>query len=677
MCGLTGVLALDRTPLNVERLKPMVDVIAHRGPDDAGYLVWQTGRLRPDGQAYGQAFTDSRFRLVNPLLPLIDSDAGRQMLAEEPWDLFLGHRRLAILDLSVRGHQPLGDKAGALWLAYNGEIYNFRELRAELTGLGHSFAGQSDTEVLLQAWARWGAGCVPKLNGMFAFALWDGRVKKLHLVRDRYGIKPLYLYRNGSALAFASEIKSILAYRPEPPRVDLLALNEYFSFQNTFSGRTLFEHIRLLPPATIVTVDPAAAAVREERYWDFDFRRPSAASEAELREELGRLIGQAVKRQLVSDVPIGSYLSGGLDSGTITALATRDLGRICTFTAGFDLSEAAAHELQYDERELAEHMASVFQTQHYECVLHAGDLAAALDKLVWHQEDLRVGQSYPNWYVAGLAGRFVKVVLSGAGGDELFGGYPWRYAAALGEPGSDFVQNYYRYWQRLVSNRNKLALYRPEIAERLRGLEDEGAIPFRDETISVFRRVLGGGVDAATPEEQVNWALYFECKTFLHGLLLVEDKLSMAHSLETRVPLLDNDLVDFACRVPIHLKVPGLRELGLLDENLLEEKIRYKERMQVGKNILRQAMERHLPAGILNARKQGFSAPDESWFRGRCENYVRERLLANDSRIGEYFEPAFVRGSLDRHARGEENNRLLIWSYLCFETWLRTFQAEI
>ena len=508
---------------------------------------------------------------------------------------------------------------------------------------------------------------------MFAFALWDNKSGRLFLVRDRYGIKPLYYYLDDATLAFGSEIKSIIKYLPDRPDIDMLALNEYFSFQNIFSDRTLFAGIRLLPPGTVLTVDARNEEVSSWQYWDFDFSKEARATEQDMVEELYGLIERAVTRQCVSDVPIGSYLSGGMDSGTITAVASRHLGRIQTFTSGFDLSEAAAHEMKFDERELAEKMASVFQSEHYECVLHAGDIEAVMDRLIWHLEDLRIGQSYPNYYIARLAGKFVKVSMSGGGGDELFGGYPWRYATAIGASPSDYVKNYYRYWKRLVSNRDKLEFFSPQTIERLKTLDDDGAVPFKDHTLSIFQRVYGREVEAGSITEQINSSLYFECKTFLHGLLVVEDKLSMAHALETRVPFLDNDLVDFACRVPISYKVSGMNNLEKIDENMPKKKRYYHNQIASGKNILRKAMERILPPEITRAKKQGFSAPDESWFRGTCEAYVRRELLAPNARLKEYINQDYVRRALDEHSSGRVNRRLLIWSLLSFETWLRRF----
>lgn len=676
MCGITGALSLDSRPLEVEKLKGMCDIIAHRGPDDAGYLLVHLPEKGSGGKPFTLEMTDDAFSHINKHLTPWGSGQAKRERSGSPWYLMLGHRRLSIIDLTPTGHQPMSEGSKRIWLTYNGEIYNFREIKEELKSKGYSFFSTSDTETIINAYREWGMGCVDRFNGMFAFALWDTDERKLHLVRDRYGIKPLYYMEVDGLLIFGSEIKSILKYIPEIPNVDLLALNEYFSFQNILSDRTFFTGIKLLPAGCYLTVDPIKGKIERTRYWDFDFTVQLDEPGDILQERLYHLIDQAVRRQCVSDVPIGSYLSGGMDSGTITAITSSVFGRICTFTGGFDLSEAAEHELTFDERELAEKMAATFKTEHYECVLHAGDMEAVMENLIWHLEDLRVGQCYPNYFIARLAGKFVKVVMSGMGGDELFGGYPWRYAAAIGDNHDDYIQNYYLYWKRLVSNRDKLSLFNADVIGRLRGLSDNGGVPFKNHTLEVFKRVFPRDVRALDEAQQVNNSLYFECKTFLHGLFVVEDKLSMAHSLETRVPFLDNDLVDFASQVPVSLKVKGLEKIGEIDENMPKKKTIYYKEMDRGKNILRNTMERILPSEITSAKKQGFSAPDESWFRGRSEGYVRELLLSGGARINEYLNPEFIRETIDLHISGQHNKRLLIWSLLSFEKWLDIFQRR-
>ena len=679
MCGIAGAISLNHRPLQVERLKPMVDVIAHRGPDDAGYLVYQTGVHHP----FGQDFTDSQFQEVCPSLPVIDSAVEQNRLHSEKWDLFFGHRRLSIIDLSPRGHQPMCDKSRKIWLIYNGEIYNFREIRQELKGLGYHFFSSSDTEVIIHAYHQWGADCIHRFNGMFAFALYDSLNQKVWLARDRYGIKPLYytLTDEGTFL-FGSEIKSILEYLPDRPNVDLAALNEYFSFQNIFTDRTLFSRIKLLPPGHCLELDLSHTAlppdlierkISKTKYWDFDFGQETDVPANQLEDQLYDLLIQTVKRQCVSDVPVGSYLSGGMDSGTVTAITAAVFGQIATFTIGFDLSEAAIHELSFDERELAEYMANLFQTAHHEQVLHSGDMEAAMGDLIWHLEDLRVGQCYPNYYAAQLASKQVKVVMSGTGGDELFGGYPWRYATGLGNSVESYTNNYYRYWQRLVYNKEKPLLFNQEITNQLHKMDIDRGPPFKNHTLTVFRNVYPKDIRCDSREEQVNHSLYFECKTFLHGLLVVEDKISMAHSLETRVPLLDNDLVDLACQTPVRYKIANLHNWKAFNENTPRPGKIGLERTDVGKDILRKTMGRIIPKSITQAKKQGFSGPDESWFRGSSEKYMRDLLLSDKARINEYLNPEYVRQVIETHSSGAENKRLLIWSLLSFEWWLKQF----
>jgi asparagine synthase (glutamine-hydrolysing) len=412
-------------------------------------------------------------------------------------------------------------------------------------------------------------------------------------------------------------------------------------------------------------ISEAAGVGKIQRYWDFDFREPEGrVDEAEYLEELDRLFQAAVERHLVSDVPVSSYLSGGMDSGSLTAVAAASIPNLRTFTVGFDLHSASGIELAFDERERAERMSYEFGTEQYEMVLKAGDLERAMPRLMTHLEDPRVGQSYPNYYAAQLAGKFGKVVLSGAGGDELFGGYPWRYyRAAVNDDFDHYVDKYYGYWQRLAS------------PDELNHLFASQPVATQVDTREIFRGVFSQHVDhLASPAEYINHSLYFEAKTFLHGLLVVEDKLSMAASLETRLPFLDNDLCEFAQQLPVELKLGNLGEVVRLNENEPGPKTeRFFRETRDGKLILRKAMERHLPPDITRAEKQGFSAPDASWFRGESIDYVRRRLTGQDARIFEFMNRDAVHGLVDDHLEGRENRRLLIWSLLCIEQWCESF----
>ncbi len=622
MCGIVGVLHLDGSPGRRSDVTRMLDSIPHRGPDGVGEYA--------DG----------------PVL--------------------LGHRRLSIIDLSEAGAQPMSGEDGTAVLTFNGEIYNFPELRAELEASGHSFRSRTDCEVLVHGYEEWGTRVIERLDGMFAFAIWDGRRQSLFLGRDRYGVKPLYWYHGTGVFVFASEIKAILTHPAVPRDLCYPALNEYFSFQNILSDLTLFEGIRLLPPGAFLTVSPGSESPRVTSYWDYPFAsEPIRLSADEAAEEVHRLFVDAVTRQLVSDVPVGAYLSGGMDSGSISAVAGRHLKRLRTFTAGFDLSSASGMELGFDERRSAEYLSNLLKTEHYEVVLHAGDMEQVLPELIWHLEDLRVGQSYPNYYVARLASRFVKVVLSGAGGDELFGGYPWRYYRGVGSTGrEDFMQRYYGFWQRLVSDQDKPSLFTDDTRRRIGDLG----------SFERFRTVFDGFQRPIDERDAyVAASLYFELKTFLPGLLIVEDKVSMAHSLETRVPFLDNALVDFAVRLPAHLKLRDLDQAPVLNENVAGKRQRFELEASDGKAVLRDAMAHIIPKEAAERSKQGFSAPDASWFRGESIGYINRLLRDPTARMYEVIQPAFVERILDEHTTGKVNHRLLIWSFLSFEWWMRLY----
>lgn len=627
MCGLTGIFNLNGEPAAPVLLKRMTDALAHRGPDGEGFYT----------------------------------DGG----------LGLGHRRLAIIDLSSAGRQPMLTPDGRYAISYNGEVYNFQELRAELESLGHGFSSKTDTEVVLRAYVQWGPDCLPRFNGMFACAIWDKAREELFLARDRYGIKPLYYLFQGPTLLFASEQKAILTHPAVRRDLDLEALLEYFTFQNIFTDKTLIKGIRLFPAGcwARVPLGQTTANLNFTRYWDFSFSEPERpAPEAEYLEELDRLFRQAVNRQLVSDVDVGSYLSGGMDSGSITAVAATQLPYIKTFTCGFDLHSASGLELGWDERQKAEYMSYLFKTEHYEMVLKAGDMERVMPRLAWHLEEPRIGQSYPNFFIAQLASKFVKVVLSGAGGDELFAGYPWRYyRAVVNDDFEHYIDKYYLFWQRLIPNQKIQQVFRP-VWEQVKHVWTRDI--FRD----VFSRHDG---QLSRPEDYINHSLSFEAKTFLHGLLVVEDKLSMAHSLETRVPFLDNDLVDFARQVPVSLKLKNLTEVVRLNENEPGLKTsKYFQKTRDGKLLLRQVMARYIPQEITEAEKQGFCAPDGSWFKGESIDYVRRTIFNDQCLIYQFMDRASVQELVAEHLEGQQNRRLFIWSLLNFEWWLKNYLSN-
>ncbi len=622
MCGIAGALDRSGAPVPVELLRRMSDAVAHRGPDGEGQ------------------YTDGPVGLAN--------------------------RRLAIIDPRPESNQPMFDATGDYVITYNGELYNYRELRGELERRGRCFRNKTDTEVVLNAYAAWGPRCVDRFNGMFAFAIWDRRLRELFLARDRYGIKPLYYAEAGSVVLFGSEIKSLLAHDGLAAAVSLPHLLEYFTFQNIFSDGTLFAGVKLLPAGHRMKLREERVSPVPERYWDFNFQESEAnVSDQEYLEELDRLFRQAVDRQLVADVPVGAHLSGGMDSGSITALAAQVLPHLNTFTVGFDMTSRVGLEVAVDERLKAETMSYQFQTEHYEAVLNASDMRRCLPALTWHLEDPRVGQCYPNYYLARLASRFVKVVLTGSGGDELFAGYPWRYyRAAVNSDLDKYVGKYHRFWSRLIPDGLRSCFFAPHVWREVKDID----------TSEIFREELPSGRGPESPEEYVNHSLHLEAHTFLHGLFLVEDKLSMAHGLENRVPFMDNDLVEFAQRLPLRLKLHNLGAVLALNEDEPSPKTeRYFEKTRDGKLLLRRVMRRYIPDAVTNQVKQGFSGPDSSWFRSESMAYIREILFSRNAAIYDFLEPAGVRDLVEDHLEGRQNRRLLLWSLLSFEQWCHTF----
>lgn len=623
MCGIVGIFNFDGLPFARNRLQKMADSIAHRGPDGEGYYI--------DG------------------------------------NIALAHRRLAILDTSERGSQPMTSKNGVWTLVFNGCIYNFLELKQELKAKGHYFVSETDTEVIVEGIAEYGVDFIKRLNGMFAIAAWNKIEKTIYLSRDRFGVKPLYYWFNGKVLVFASEIKAIILHPDYSMGLNYHALNEYFTFQNLFTFQTLFKNIYLLPQANTVRVDSNSTSVIHSAWWDYDFTQPDdKMSFEDAREETLRLFKQAVTRQMIADVPVGSYLSGGMDSGSIVSVASKHVDRLSTFTCGFDMSEVTGVEANYDERRDAELMANHFKTEHFEQVMNAGDIRWSLPKVVWHLEDLRVGMSYPNYYISRLASKFVKVCLQGTGGDELYGGYPWRYYRVFDSVSqSNFFDQYYGFWQRLVTDDDKVNLFSSQVYKEID----------INEPRRIFERVFtfNKSLNYNTPEEHIQNSLYFEIKTFLPGLLLIGDKLSMAHGLEERFPFLDNDLVNFAQKVPIRHKLANLEKMKRIDENEFRDKKSLYHEYNDGKNVLRQAMMELIPEQILNRKKQGFSAPDESWYRGENAAYVKELLLHRKSVSSEFINHKYIDKIVDEHINKQINHRLLIWSFMNFEWWCRIF----
>lgn len=591
MCGIAGLFNLKDEPVSAGQVEHMADLLQHRGPDDKG--LWVNG---PIG---------------------------------------LGHRRLSIIDLSERARNPMPNEDESIWLIFNGEIYNYKDFRADLLRRGHVFRSETDSEVIIHLYEEMGADCVAQLNGMFAFALWDERRRRLLLARDRFGIKPLYYAAVGDTLAFASEIKAFLALPDFKATPDPFALAEHFTFQNTFGDRTFFKGVKLLPAGHYLVCQDGHTELRQ--YWDLCFEPDSGLSLPQWAGRLRECFETAVNRQLVSDVPLGTYLSGGMDTGAISAIAARHIPEMHTFTCGFDLPKNPnVLERHFDERDASHRLAQLIGTVHHELELGPEAMVPVLPRVVWHLDEPRAGISYQVYYTAEMVRRYVTVVLSGVGGDELFGGYPWRYDRVLGSSNGDFETDYYGSWVRLLTDQEKRGLFTTEVN---RALGDYS-------TFDSFRAVLKG----ANGFDPLHKALYFDFKTFLNGLLIVDDKLAMAHSIEGRVPFLDNDLVELAARIPAQFKL----------------------RPDQSKIVLKQAMRGLLPEETLHRRKQGFTPPDQTWYKESMQ-YIRDLILSPQAIDRGYFQPSYIQKILDDHLNDKRNHRFLIWSLMSFEWWNRLF----
>lgn len=612
MCGIAGIVA-RRHPNEVVRLVERMNQIQHhRGPDGVGGLLISS---RPQ-----------EFRTAE------DALAANQQFEEQRYTVGLGHRRLSIIDLSEQARQPIPNENRDLWLTYNGEIYNFPTLRKELVKNGHQFRSQTDSEVIVHLYEEKGLELMEHLEGMFAFALWDESKRRLLLVRDPLGIKPLYWASLPcGGIIFASEIKALFQDPMLSKALDPRAFAEHFTFQWTVDDVTFFRDVHLLPQGC--ALEWTETGPRVFRYHNLEYGETTLPRD--YQSQLRRTFQEAVERHLLSDVPIGSYLSGGMDTGSITSVAVRRLPKLHTFTCGFETTDIAGDERAYDERELSWKVARHFDTKHHQMVLGPGQGMPALPRVVWHLDEPRCGISYQNYYTAGMIKNYVKVVLSGVGGDEFYAGYPWRYEPILGSTNPD--QDYYKLWIRFLDDKEKKWLFSDSLNSDLKDFS----------TFESFQKVM----NRCTTSDPLHRALYFDSYTFLNGLLLVEDKLSMAHSLESRVPFLDSRLTKLATSLPSTVK---------LSEG--ESKV-----------ILKQALKDLLPPEILQAPKQGFTPPEASWYRGPSREAVETFLRQPRFLERGLFRREGVERVLREHMSQQRNHRFLIWSLMSVEWMLRFF----
>lgn len=621
MCGICGILYWDekRKP-EISRLKRMCDTLVHRGPDDEGQIVLGS--------------------------------------------VGLGMRRLSIIDLCT-GHQPLSNEDGTVWIVFNGEIYNYREMRADLEKMGHQFRTASDTESIVHGYETWGQGVCEKLNGMFGFAIWDRRGKKLLLARDRLGIKPLYYYQDKEKLVFGSEIKAILQYPGISKSVDPTALNNYLTFEYIPSPRSIFKEIRKLEPGKwLVSHD---GRIYTKSYWKLQ-PNENRWKAGEAQDYLTDLLRDSVRLRLVSDVPLGAFLSGGIDSSIVVSQMAGLMNQpVKTFSIGFK-------EASYDELYYARAVARKYNTEHHEFTIEAKALDLT-EKLIKHlDEPFGDFSIFPTYLVSRMARDFVTVALSGDGGDELFSGYD-AYRA------HQFDRQFYKWLPRIIKNDIFGALSRKlPPSEKKKGL------------INSFKRFIQGTelprslyharwmiflhelerrklfswdvlkeIDGDDPYDfihqhsrevegvgDVTRTGYIDIKTYLVDDILVKvDRMSMATSLETRVPYLDHRIVEFVFTLPPGLKMKGFDTKVLLKKTFWD----------------------HLPLEVQHRDKQGFSIPIKNWIRNDLRSMLLD-LLDGDRILRQgFFNPAFVSKLVEEHLKGVENHSHKLWALMVFEQW--------
>jgi asparagine synthase (glutamine-hydrolysing) len=628
MCGINGIALSTRSGRRVQRdvLERMRDVLTHRGPDDEGIFI--------------------------------DEQVG------------LGHRRLSIVDVAA-GHQPMTNEDGSLQITYNGEIYNHADYRSGLEEKGHIYRTHCDTETILHLYEEHGDACVNYLRGMFAFAIWDRKTRELFIARDRLGVKPLYyVHTEDGCLYFASEIKALFRAGALKPELNFPALPDYLANHATSGEETLFRGVkRLLPGHTLSWHD---GKIHIKKYWDVSFTKVAddGRTDQDYIAEWGDLFRTSVRLRLMADVPLGMFLSGGIDSSAIAAVMSGLVDEpIKTFSVAF--AEREANELEY-----ARIVAEAYKTNHHEIIVSPEDFFSALPKLIWHEDEpLAHPSSVALYFVSLLASQHVKVVLTGEGSDELLAGYG-RYRKtilnlSLGKHYRSLTPAVLRGAVRsgiegLPASRMRQKLLRsflsvpPDIESIY--FDNFAVFPLSmqadllsSETLERIGRTdpyagVRNALEQSNAESLLDRLLYADIKTYLHELLMKQDQMSMATSLESRVPFLDHKLVEFTCSLPERLKLRG----------------------GTTKYILRESMKNVLPEAILTRSKMGFPVPVGSWFRGAYKSVIDEYVLSDRALSRKLFQPDFVRSLVKRHQSGE-NHEERLWALLNFEMWQRSF----
>jgi asparagine synthase (glutamine-hydrolysing) len=620
MCGICGLTYFDRERVVPEAIiKRMCDAMTHRGPDDEGLLV-----KRNTG---------------------------------------IGMRRLSIIDLST-GHQPICNEDGTVWIVFNGEIYNYLEVRDELMKRGHKFRTKSDTETIIHAYEEYGVDCPKKLNGMFGFAIWDQKNQTLFIARDRLGIKPMYYYYDTERLVFASELKSLLQVKEVPRQVELQALDMYLTFEYIPAPYTIFQNIAKLSPGHWLKLENGKVTIR--KYWDVNFDEREY-KEQEICEQLVALLQDAVKIRLMSEVPLGAFLSGGIDSSSVVGLMSREMNRpVKTFSIGFK-------ESSYNEVNYARVVANHFKTEHQEFIIEPNALDLA-EKLIWHlDEPFGDFSIFPTYLVSKMARQYVTVALSGDGGDELFAGYdtyiankvarsyrrlpsflrkgmlePWIAKLAPTEQKKGLVNRAKRFvegtllpenlehtrWMIFLQEMEKSRLYAPEVQSEIR----------YSDSFEFIRKYF----KQTRTTDDLNRQMYVDIKTYLVDDILVKvDRMTMAASLEGRVPFLDYRFVELAATIPSRLKLKGTNT----------------------KYILKKAMKDILPPQILKRGKQGFSIPIKNWLKEDLKGLMLDVLSPHKIKQQGFFNADYVQRLTQEHLSGQENHSHRLWAMMVFGIW--------
>lgn len=648
MCGICGEIDFHNKNVRVNSVRRMCDILAHRGPDDEGMVFIQGDRL----------LEVRRFSLARA--------------DEYGFEVGLGHRRLAIIDLSDAAHQPMCNEDRTVWIVFNGEIYSFQEIREKLVKKGHFFKSRSDTEVILHAYEEWGVNCLDHFRGMFTFAIWDSKQKELFIARDRLGEKPLVYFNQNGRFAFASEIKALLQIPEVGRKVSNDALHHYLTYQYVPSPSTIFEGIKKLPPAHYLLLDKNGN-IKIERYWKLKFssNHQTYTDAQELGDRVQTKLEESVKLRLISDVPLGAFLSGGVDSSLIVGIMAKLSGKpVKTFSIGFE-------EKEFDELSYARIVSERFGTDHHEFIVKP-DAIEILPKLVWHyNEPFADSSAIPTYYVANVTKDFVKVVLTGDAGDENFAGYP-RYlrskwvALFTKFPESvrrDFIPEFLRMFSSLhwrEKTLNRLADFIQKLSSNqarnyLEQIKYFNAKEKEDIYSEQFSRTLKhvdsvnyliAKFEESESDDLVDQLLYVDINSYLPEDLLVKvDIATMANSLEGRVPFLDHKFMELVAEIPSQLKLRGTES----------------------KFILKKSFKDLLPDVIFERRKMGFGVPLSRWFRKELKNYIYEVLLDHKTLNRGYFRREGIERLLNDHIALRYDHAGKIWALLFLEMWFRIF----